>query len=57
MVRSGKTYEKPYNVSYAQNNYIFKKGLSKGIYKLIKYKNMAEFTEKKIKIDKWAQML
>lgn len=57
MVRSGKTYEKPYNVSYAQNNYIFKKGLSKGIYKLIKYKNMAEFIEKKIKIDKWAQML
>ena len=54
MVRSGKTYEKPYNASYAQNNYKFKRGLSKGIYKLRKYKIMADFIEKKIKIDKWA---
>ena len=54
MVKSGKTFEKPYNASYAQNNYIFKRGLSKGKYKLRKYKEMATFIENKIKIDKWS---
>lgn len=54
MIRSGKTFEKPYNASYAQNNYIFKRGLSKGEYKLKKYKKMALFIENKIKNDKWA---
>ena len=50
MVRSGKTFEKPYSASYAQNNYLFKRGLSKGEYKLRKYKEMATFIENKIKI-------
>ena len=54
MVRSGRTIEKPYNAIDAQNNYIFKRGLSKGEYKLRKYKQMAKFIEDKIKIDKWA---
>ena len=54
MVKSGKTFEKPYSASYAQNNYIFKRGLSKGKYKLRKYKEMATFIENKIKIDKWS---
>jgi len=54
MVRSGKTIEKPYNAVDAHNNYLFKRGLSKGEYKLRKFKNMARFIENKIIIDKWA---
>lgn len=54
MVRSGRTIEKPYNAVDAQNNYLFKRGLSKGQYKLRKYSAMAKFIEDKIKIDKWA---
>ena len=54
MVRSGKTYEKPYNAIDANNNYLFKRGLSKGQYKLRKFSKMAKFIEDKIKIDKWA---
>ena len=54
MVRSGRSIEKPYNAVDAQNNYIFKRGLSKGEYKLHKYPKMAKFIEDKIKIDKWA---
>lgn len=54
MVRSGRSIEKPYNAVDAQNNYIFKRGLSKGEYKLQKYPKMAKFIEDKIKIDKWA---
>ena len=54
MVRSGRSIEKPYNAVDAQNNYIFKRGLSKGEYKLRKYPKMAKFIEDKIKIDKWA---
>lgn len=54
MVRSGRSIEKPYNAVDAQNNYIFKRGLSKGEYKLRKYLKMAKFIEDKIKIDKWA---
>ena len=54
MVRSGGSIEKPYNAVDAQNNYIFKRGLSKGEYKLQKYPKMAKFIEDKIKIDKWA---
>ena len=54
MVRSGKTYEKPYNAVDAHNNYLFKRGLSKGQYKLRKFSNMAKFIENKILIDKWA---
>ena len=54
MVRSGRTIEKPYNATDAHNNYLFKRGLSKGEYKLRKYTNMAKYIEDKIKIDKWA---
>ena len=54
MIRSGRTIEKPYNAIDAHNNYLFKRGLSKGQYKLRKYSNMADFIEKKILIDKWA---
>ena len=54
MVRSGKTYEKPYNAVDTHNNYLFKRGLSKGQYKLRKFSNMAKFIEDKILIDKWA---
>lgn len=54
MVRSGKTIEKPYNATDAQNDYLFKRALSKGEYKLRKYNKMAKFIEDKIKIDKWA---
>lgn len=54
MVRSGRTIEKPYNAVDAHNNYLFKRGLSKGQYKLHKFSNMAKFIENKIKIDKWA---
>lgn len=54
MVRSGKTIEKPYNAVDANNNYLLKRGLSKGEYKLRKYNKMANFIENKIKVDKWA---
>ena len=54
MVRSGKTIEKPYNATDAQNDYLFKRGLSKDEYKLRKYSDMAKYIEDKIKIDKWA---
>ena len=54
MVKSGRTIEKTYNATDAHNNYLFKRGLSKGEYKLRKYTKMAKFIEDKIKIDKWA---
>ena len=54
IVRSGRTIEKPYNARDAQNNYNFKRGLSKGEYKLRKHSKMAKFIEEKIKIDKWS---
>lgn len=44
----------PYSAEYAQDDANFKRGLSKGEYKLRKYKKMAEFIEEKIKKDKWA---
>ena len=54
MVRSGRMIEKPYNATDAHNNYLFKRGLSKGEYKLRKFSKMAKYIENKIKIDKWA---
>ena len=54
VVRTGRTIEKPYNATDAHNNYLFKRGLSKGEYKLRKYTKMAKFIEEKIKTDKWA---
>lgn len=53
-VMSGKITNKPYNAVDAQNDYNFKRGLSKTEYKLEKYPKMAKFIEDKIKIDKWA---
>ncbi|HIR48595.1 MAG TPA: IS30 family transposase [Candidatus Faecimonas gallistercoris] len=54
LIRSGRTIEKPYNAIDAHNNYLFKRGLSKGEYKLRKHSKMAKYIEDKIKIDKWA---
>ena len=54
MIRTGRTIEKPYNATDAHNNYLFKRGLSKGEYKLRKYTKMAKYIEEKIKVDKWA---
>lgn len=54
MIRSGKSIPKLYNAVDAQNNYIFKRGLSKGEYKLRQYPKMAQFIKNKIKIDKWS---
>ena len=53
MIRSGRTIPKPYNAIDAHNNYMFKRGLSKGEYKLRQYPKMAKFIENKIKINKW----
>lgn len=53
-IRTGKTKTMPYTAEYAQDDANFKRGLSKGEYKLRKYKKMAKFIEDKIKIDKWA---
>ena len=53
-IRTGKTRTMPYTAEYAQENANFKRGLSKGEYKLRKNKKLAKFIEYKIKIDKWA---
>ena len=53
-IRTGKTRTLPYTAEYAQENADFKRGLSKGEYKLRKNKKLAKFIEDKIKIDKWA---
>lgn len=53
-IRTGKTKTMAYTAEYAQNDADFKRGLSKGEYKLRKYKKMADFIEEKIKKDKWA---
>ena len=54
IIRSGKIKNKPYNAIDAQNDYNFKRGLSKAEYKLNQYKKMAKFIEDKINKDKWA---
>ena len=53
-IRTGKTKTMLYTAEYAQDDANFKRGLSKGEYKLRKYKKMAEFIEEKIKKDKWS---
>lgn len=53
-IRTGKTKTMPYSAEYAQDDANFKRGLSKGEYKLRKNKKLAKFIEDKIKIDKWA---
>lgn len=52
-IRTGKTKTLPYTATYAQDDANFKRGLSKGEYKLREYKKMAKFIEDKIKNDKW----
>lgn len=53
-IRTGKTKTMPYTAQYAQENADFKRGLSKGEYKLRRNKKPAKFIEDKIKINKWA---
>ena len=53
-IRTGKTKTMPYTAQYAQENADFKRGLSKGEYKLRRNKKLAKFIEDKIKVDKWA---
>ena len=54
VIRTGKIKNKPYNATDAHNDYLFKRGLSKGEYVLRKYPKMAKYIEDKIKIDKWS---
>ena len=54
MVKTGHIKNKPYNAVDANNDYMFKRGLSKGEYVLRKYPKMAKYIENKIKIDKWS---
>ena len=54
MVRTGNIKNKPYHATDAHNDYIFKRGLSKGEYVLRKFPKMAKYIEDKIKIDKWS---
>ena len=53
-IRTGKTKTMPYTAEYAQDDADFKRGLSKGEYKLRKNKKLAEFITNKIKKEKWA---
>ena len=50
-IRTGKTRTMPYTAEYAQENADFKRGLSKGEYKLRENKKLAKFIEDKIKIE------
>lgn len=54
MIRTGHIKNIPYNASDAQNDYNFKRGLSKGEYKLCKYPKMAKYIEDKINNEGWA---
>ncbi len=53
-VISGKVTNIPYNASDAQDDYEFKRGLSKANYILDDYPKLREYIEDKIKNDKWA---
>lgn len=53
-VISGKVRNLPYNATDAQNDYKFKRSLSKAKYKLEKYPKMTKYIENKILNDKWA---
>lgn len=53
-VMTGKVKNKPYNAIDAQNDYKFKRAMSKAEYKLEKYPKMKKFIEDKILNDKWA---
>ena len=53
-VMTGKVKNKPYNAIDAQNDYKYKRAMSKAEYKLEKYPKMKKFIEDKILNDKWA---
>jgi len=53
-IRSGKIKNKPYNAEDAQNDYKFKRAMSKANYILDDFPKLKEFIENKIKVDKWA---
>jgi len=54
IIRSGKIKNKPYNSTDAQNDYRFKRALSRAKYKLEKYPKMRKYIEDKILIDGWS---
>ena len=53
-IRSGKIKNKPYNAEDAQNDYEFKRAMSKANYILDDFPKLKKYIEDKIKIDKWA---
>ena len=53
-VMTGKVKNKPYNAIDAQNDYKYKRAMSKAEYKLEKYPKMKKFIEDKTLNDKWA---
>ena len=53
-IRSGKVKNKPYNAEDAQNDYKFKRAMSKANYILDDFPKLKKYIEDKIKIDKWA---
>ena len=53
-IRSGKIKNKPYNADDAQEDYLFKRGLSKANYLVEDFPKLKKFIEDKILIDKWA---
>lgn len=53
-IRSGKIKNRPYNAEDAQNDYNFKRGLSKANYILDDFPKLKKYIEDKILIDKWA---
>lgn len=53
-IRSGKIKNKPYNAEDAQNDYEFKRAMSKANYILDDFPKLRKYIEDKIKINKWA---
>lgn len=54
VIMTGKIINKPYNANDADNDYLYKRKLSRAKYKLEQYPKMAKFIENKILKDKWA---
>lgn len=53
-IRTGKIINKPYNAEDAQNDYEFKRAMSKANYILDDFPKLRKYIEDKILIDKWA---
>lgn len=53
-IRSGKIKNRPYNAEDAQNDYEFKRAMSKANYLLDDFPKLKKYIEDKILIDKWA---